>query len=89
MPLELFAHTVSHLKALISYNSEPREQGHGSTFSICHSLLKNAILLHIEAIVRIFFGASVHYSDVPNRRPGPNKRPGRKFCRNQLVSWAQ
>ena len=22
------------------------------------------------------------YSDVPNRRPWPNKHPGRKFCKN-------
>ena len=49
MPLELLTHTVSHSKALIRYNSEPRGKEHGSTFSICHALLKNAILLHIEA----------------------------------------
>ena len=59
MPLELLVHTVSHLKALIRYVLEPRRQGHGSTFSISHALLKNAILLHIEATVRIFFGPSV------------------------------
>ena len=60
MPLELLAHTVSHLKALIRYKLEPKGQGHGSTFSICHALLKNAILLHIEATVWIFFGPSVY-----------------------------
>ena len=62
MPFELLAHTVSHLKALIRYNLEPRRQGHGSNFSICHALLKNAILLHVEATVRIFFGPSVFAS---------------------------
>ena len=59
MPLELLAHIVSHLKALIRYIFEPRGQGYGSTFSICQALLKNAILLHIEATVRIFFGPTV------------------------------
>ena len=39
MPLELLAHTVSHLKALIRYILEPRGQGYGSTFSICQALL--------------------------------------------------
>ena len=31
----------------------------GSIFILCHALLKNAILLHIEATVRIFIGPSV------------------------------
>ena len=61
MPLELLAHIVSHLKALIRYILEPRGQGYGSTFSICQALLKNAILLHIEATVRIFIGPSVSF----------------------------
>ena len=59
MPYELLAHTVSHLKALISYDFEPRGQGRGRTFSICNALLNKAILLHIEATVRIFIGPSV------------------------------
>ena len=60
MLLELLAHTVSHLNALIRYNLEPRGQGCGRTFIICNTLLKKAILLHIEATVRIFFGSSVY-----------------------------
>ena len=54
MPLELLAHIVSHLKALIRYILEHRGQGYGNTFSICQALLKNAIVLHIEATVRTF-----------------------------------
>ena len=61
MPLELLAHTVSHLKALIRYNLEPRGQGHGSTFSICHALLKNAILLHTEANVKYIMNSTVMF----------------------------
>ena len=60
MPLELLAHIVSHLKALIRYIFEPRGEGYGSTFSICQALLKNAILLRIEATVRIIFGPTVY-----------------------------
>ena len=29
-------------------------QGHGSTFKVCHALLKSAILLHTEAVFRFF-----------------------------------
>ena len=59
MPLELLAHTVSHLKALNRYNLEPRGQGRGRISNICNALLKKAILLNIGATVWIFFGPSV------------------------------
>ena len=38
---------------------EPRGRGLSRTFIICNTFLKKAILLHIEATVRIFFGPSV------------------------------
>ena len=43
------SHTVTHLRALISGNLEPRGQGCGCTFMFSHPLLKKAILLHKEA----------------------------------------
>ena len=52
MPLELLAHIVSHLKALIRYILEPRGQGYGSTFRVCQALLKSAILLHKEELFK-------------------------------------
>ena len=54
MPLELLAHTVSHLKALIRYSSEPRGQGSGRKFSISNALLKKSILLHRSELVSSF-----------------------------------
>ena len=52
MPLEVQGHTVPHLKALISGKSEPRGLRCGSTFILCYVLLKTAILLHTEGLVK-------------------------------------
>ena len=60
MPLKLQGHTVPHLKGLMCGKMEVRGLRCGSIFILCHALLKNAILLHIEATVRIFFGPTVH-----------------------------
>ena len=59
MPLELQSRTVPHLKALINGDLEPRDLRCGSFFTLCHTFLKSAILLHTEAFARIFFCLSV------------------------------
>ena len=61
-PLELQGHTVPHLKGLMCGKMEARKLRCGSIFILCHALLKNAILLHIEATVQIFIGPSVQVS---------------------------
>ena len=61
MPFELLVHTLSHLKALIKYCFEPSVQGSGRTFIMCHTFLKNAILLNTKARVPRFSVGSVHY----------------------------
>ena len=64
MPLEIKHQTVLHLKGLMFGQMEARKLRCGIIFILCHALLKNAILLHIEATVRIFIGPSVNTSTV-------------------------
>ena len=52
MPLKVQGHTVPHWKALISDKLEPRGLRCGSTFILCYVLLKTAILLHTEGLVK-------------------------------------
>ena len=59
MPLEVQGHAVPHLKGLMCCKLEARGLRCGIISILCHTLLKNAILLHIEATVRIFFGPTV------------------------------
>ena len=59
VPFKVQRHTVPHLKALISGCLVPRRLRRGSTFILCHALLKKSILVHTEQIVRILYGLSV------------------------------
>ena len=45
-PLGVHKRYVSHFKGLISAKVDLEAQGHGITFTLCHSLLKKAILHH-------------------------------------------
>ena len=63
MPLKIQGHTVPHLKGLMCGKLEARGLRCGNIFILCQPLLKNDILLHIEATVRIFIGPTVlHFS---------------------------
>ena len=66
MPLKVQDHTVLHLKDLMCGTIEARGLRCGIIFILCHTLLKNDILLHKEATVRIFIGPSVDdkFSDI-------------------------
>ena len=59
MPLEVQGHTVPHLKALISGKVEPRGLRCGSTFILYYALLKKAILLHTEGLVKTEMASTV------------------------------
>ena len=43
---------------------EPDAQGHGNTFTLCHALLKKAILHHTEARGWILFHLSVNCNEL-------------------------
>ena len=60
MPVEVLGHTVPHLKALISGKLEPRGLSCGSTFILCYVLLKTAILLHTEDLVKTEMASTVY-----------------------------
>ena len=49
MPLEIKRHKIPHLKALTHSIGHESEQGHGSTFKQCYTVLKSTILLHKKA----------------------------------------
>ena len=70
MPLEVQAHTVPHLKALISGIMELRGLGCGSTFNLCHALLKKAILLHTEVLVDSQMNIAVVVEAKESRKAG-------------------
>ena len=59
MSLEVQGHTVSLFEALISDFLEPRGLRYDSTFILCHFLLKIAILLHTEGLVKFHSGRTV------------------------------
>ena len=59
MSLELKGHTVPCLKALISVDLEPRGLRCGSTFILFQILLKIAISLHTEGLVKFHSGRTV------------------------------
>ena len=59
---------VPHLKGLIYGKVEPKDEGCGSTITLCHAQLKKAILLLKTAIVRIFFRLTVHRMKVDKNR---------------------
>ena len=59
MPLEVQGHTVQNFKALISGKIEPRWLKCGSTFMLYHALLKKAILLHTEGLVKTALASTV------------------------------
>ena len=58
-PLGVLRRYVPHLKGLISGKVEPKDQGRGSTITLCHAHLKKAILHLKTVIVRIFFRLTV------------------------------
>ena len=60
MPFEVKGHTVSHLKALISGELEPRGLRCGSSFVLCNPLLKKAILLHKEGLSKTALASTVY-----------------------------
>ena len=45
-PLGVNRQYVSHFKGLISDKVDLEAQGHGITFTLCHTLLEKAILHH-------------------------------------------
>ena len=55
MPYELLAHTVSHLKALISYDLEPRGQGHNRTRLMMLALFEIGFQDSVSLISNISF----------------------------------
>ena len=57
--LKLQGGTVPHLKALISSKLEPRRLSCGSTFILCYVLLKKAILVHTEGLVKTEMASTV------------------------------
>ena len=50
-PLGVNRRYVPHLKGLISGKVEPKDQGRGSTITLCHGQNKNVILLLKTAII--------------------------------------
>ena len=58
-PLGVKRRYVPHLKGPISGKGEPKDQGRGSTITLCHAHLKRAILHQKTAIVWIFFCLTV------------------------------
>ena len=52
-------HNVPHFKGLIMLYLDFEAQGRGSTFTLCHSYLKKAILLHKMARLRFDLNAAV------------------------------
>ena len=50
---------VPHVKGLISGKVEPAAQERGRTFTLCHALLKKAILLHKRATVPFYLSICV------------------------------
>ena len=59
MPLKKHGCTIPHLKALISGKLEPRVLRCGSTFILYYALLKKAILLHTEGLVKTEMASTV------------------------------
>ena len=59
MPLKVQGHIVPHLKGLISGKLEPRGLRCGSTFILYYALLKKAILLHTEGLVKTEMASTV------------------------------
>ena len=51
MVLGVYIHIVPHLKALNNGYQTFSGLGPASTFTLCHALLKKALLLHTEANV--------------------------------------
>ena len=49
MPLKIKQHTIPHLKALRRSIEHTNEQGCGSTFKQCYTVLKRSILLNKRA----------------------------------------
>ena len=59
---------VPHLKGLIYGKVEPKDQGRGSTITLCHAHLKKAILRLKTAIIRIFFRLTVGSFDIEYKK---------------------
>ena len=88
MPLEVQGHTVPHLKGLMCGKMEVRGLRCGSIFILCHTPLKNAILLHIEATVRIFIGPSgVQGGNCVTKSCFSQKSLSVIFLRNTCLQW--
>ena len=62
--------TVPHFKSWICAKVELETQGRDSTFTICHTQLKKAILHPKTGNGRIFFRLSVNTSDASEPRLG-------------------
>ena len=58
-PLGVQRHTVPHFKGLIELYLDLQAQGRDSTFTICHALVKRAILHYIKACGRFVFSTTV------------------------------
>ena len=58
-PLRVKRHYVSHFKGLISAKVELEAQGRDSTFTICHTLLKKAILHYKRALASFVLSTTV------------------------------
>ena len=59
--LILFTVSSPHFKGLIYAKVELEAQGRDSTFTICHTLVKRAILHYIKACGRFVFSTTVHF----------------------------
>ena len=57
--MEVQRHTVPHFKGLIELYLDLQAQGRDSTFTICHALVKRAILHYIKACGRFVFSTTV------------------------------
>ena len=50
---------IHHLKALMCGINASRGQGHGCRFTMCHTSLKMALLLHTEGLVKTALASTV------------------------------
>ena len=64
MPLEVERHTVSHMKPLISGELDYRGLMRGSLFTLCHPLLKVALLVHRMGLGRFVSLSTVLFTDL-------------------------
>ena len=85
-PLGVQKRYIPHLKGLISGKVEPKDQGRGSTITLCHAHLKKAILYlkrakagaSLERVERVH----VHPLKIGNGCSAPVLRTAINCCEN-------